>query len=70
MNTVLVCVNGTIAVVKKKVDCTGIWENVPYAVPTEITGGLLVEAFAFGMGSVIPVLAVIWGGKQLLKSMR
>jgi len=51
-------------------DCTGAVTQVVYSAPVEYTAAMAVEAFFIGFSTVLPVLAVIFGGRQILKMLR
>lgn len=51
-------------------DCAGAVTQVVYSAPAEFTTEMAVAAFASGFATVLPVLAVIFGGRQILKMLR
>ncbi|SNC76944.1 hypothetical protein SAMN04487881_3692 [Marinobacter sp. es.048] len=51
-------------------DCTGAITQVVYSVPAEVTAATITEGIFYGFSATLPLMAVAWGGRQLLKMLR
>ncbi|MCC4284371.1 hypothetical protein LL273_11595 [Marinobacter salarius] len=51
-------------------DCTGAITQVVYTAPVEYTPAMIAEAIFHGFSVTLPLMAVAWGGRQLLKMLR
>ena len=51
-------------------ECTGTIMQSVYSVPVEYTAEMAMEAIFQGFMVAIPVLAVVFGGRQILKMLR
>ncbi|GGY83592.1 hypothetical protein [Marinobacter zhanjiangensis] len=51
-------------------ECTGTVTQIVYSAPVEHTPAMAAEAFFHGFATVVPVMAVIFGGRQILKMLR
>lgn len=62
--------DGDWTVTASGLDCSGAITQVVYTVPVEYTAAMLVEALFQGFSVTLPLMAVAWGGRQLLKMLR
>lgn len=51
-------------------ECSGAITQVTYFAPVEFTSQMALESFFHGFATVVPVLLVIFGGRQILKMLR
>ncbi|WP_138438223.1 hypothetical protein [Marinobacter alexandrii] len=51
-------------------DCSGAITQVVYTIPVEYTPAMIAEAIFQGFSVTLPLMAVAWGGRQLLKMLR
>lgn len=51
-------------------DCTGAITQVVYTAPVEYTPAMIAEAIFHGFSVTLPLMAVAWGGRQLLKMLK
>ena len=51
-------------------DCTGAITQVVYTAPVEYTPAMIAEALFHGFSVTLPLMAVAWGGRQLLKMLK
>lgn len=51
-------------------DCSGAITQVVYTAPVEYTAAMVAEAIFQGFSVTLPLMAVAWGGRQLLKMLR
>lgn len=51
-------------------DCTGTVMQIVYTAPVEYTAAMVTEAIFQGFTVTLPLMAVAWGGRQLLKMLR
>lgn len=51
-------------------ECTGAITQVVYSAPVEYTAAMITEAVFHGFSVTLPLMAVAWGGRQVLKIVR
>ncbi|PSF10574.1 hypothetical protein C7H09_06420 [Marinobacter fuscus] len=51
-------------------DCTGAVTQIVYSAPVEYTPAMITEALFYGFSVTLPLLAVAWGGRQIIKMVR
>lgn len=51
-------------------DCSGAVTQIVYSAPVEYTAAMATEALFHGFSITLPLLALAWGGRQLLKMVR
>lgn len=51
-------------------DCTGDIIQVVYSAPVEYTAAMAMDALFHGFAAALPLMAVAWGGRQVLKMLK
>lgn len=51
-------------------ECSGAVSQVVYSAPVEYTQEMALEAFFYGFTMFLPVLAIVFGGRQILHFLR
>lgn len=51
-------------------ECAGTVTQIVYSAPVEYTPEMITEAIFYGFTVTFPLMAIAWGGRQLLKAVR
>lgn len=51
-------------------ECSGSVTQIVYSAPVEYTAAMATEALFQGFSVVLPLMAVAWGGRQILKMLK
>ena len=51
-------------------DCLGTVTQIVYTAPVEYTGLMATEAIFHGFSMTLPLMALAWGGRHVLKMVR
>lgn len=66
----LISCDGDWTVTASAWDCTGTVTQIVYSAPVEYTAAMATEAVFHGFSMTLPLLALAWGGRQILKTVR